>query len=211
MAYYYTPFRNGYNRKQSIAETKGCAFCDQKMMHAQSVIYPNGILVENKYYRWIINMFPKFEGHTMVVPKKHITKFGEESEKEIAAREALITLASTALTKLYPGAGVEVFIQTGEGSESSIKHLHWHVVPSQPGDPLRGFDKLGMFFTIEEAKPKILVFPVPIRKARYQLLRALTHTLADTPSKPRKVKDHESSPNGGRKRNKIGNPQRERQ
>jgi diadenosine tetraphosphate (Ap4A) HIT family hydrolase len=72
---------------------------------------------------------------------------------------------------------VEIFLQTGAGSEASVKHLHWHVVPSQLNDPLRGFDKLGQFFTIEKDKPKIVVFPVPIKKARQTLLRALSKTL----------------------------------
>ncbi len=173
----------------------------QKTIRAQSVKYPEGAPVENKYYRWIVNMFPKFEGHTMVVPKRHVTELGTESVDEIAAREESIATAASALTALYPGSGVEVFIQTGEGSESSIRHLHLHVVPSQPGDPLRGFDKLGMFFTMEEAKPKVLVFPVPIRKARHQLSQALTKTFAF--ASPRKGKKHEGSRDGGRKGNKT--------
>ncbi len=122
-------------------------------------------------------MYPKFEGHTMIVPKRHVIKLGTESAQEIKDREELIVIAAEALQKLYHGAGIEIFLQTGAGSEGSIAHLHWHIVPSQPSDPLRGFDKLGHFFTITEDKPKLIVFPVPIKKARNTLLRALSKTL----------------------------------
>ncbi len=182
MAYYYTPFRNNYNQKKPKT---GCVFCDEKNIGKQ-------LIAENKNYRWIVNIFPKFEGHTMVLPKKHITELGTESGQEIADREKLIVLAAKTLQKLYPHSGVEVFLQTGEGSESSIKHLHWHVVPSQKGDPLRGFDKLGHFFTMEEGKPRILVFPVPIKRARSGLLKALSKILG------RKDGRNESRDNGRR-------------
>ena len=192
MAYYYSPFRNNYGKKKKKDE--GCPFCNGKMMTEQSAKYTDGIAVENKTYRWIVNMFPKFEGHTMVVPKRHITELGKETVQEIRDRDELITVAAKTLTGLYKDAGVEIFLQTGAGSESSIRHLHWHVVPSHPTDPLRGFDKLGQFFTIEQDKPKVIVFPVPIQRARQSLLKALSKTLG------RKVGEDESSGDGRRKR-----------
>jgi diadenosine tetraphosphate (Ap4A) HIT family hydrolase len=174
--YYYSPFRSSYkgtkDRDPSI-----CVFCDEAHMHEQTVCTAEGTLIENAHYRWVVNIFPKFEGHTLVVPKRHVLHLGEESSEEVAAREDLIVRASRALCALYPGAGIEVFIQTGEGSESSIPHLHWHVVPSLPGDTLRGFDKLGHFFTIEDGKEKVVLFPVPIRLAQNDLLNALKAVL----------------------------------
>ncbi|OHA59795.1 MAG: hypothetical protein A2589_03065 [Candidatus Vogelbacteria bacterium RIFOXYD1_FULL_46_19] len=146
-------------------------------MEKQSVKYSDGTIIENKTYRWVVNMFPKFEGHTMVVPKRHVTKIGSETTQEIKDREELVALAAKTLNETYNTDGVEVFLQTGLNSESSIKHLHWHVVSSQASDPLRGFDKLGHFFTIQEDNPKIIIFPVPIKKAKTQLLKALAKTL----------------------------------
>ena len=64
MAYYYSPFRNNYQRKL----TDGCAFCDtEKIMH-QAVRDKSGRIMENNYYIWLVNFFPKFEGHTLLVP-----------------------------------------------------------------------------------------------------------------------------------------------
>ncbi len=174
--YYYSPFRTTYKGSEQRTAPV-CAFCDADVMKTKLIRYPDGNSVENEHYQWVINSFPKFEGHTMVVPKRHVLNLGEESADEVVAREELVVLASRALRDLYPGSGIEVFIQTGEGSEGSVKHLHWHVVPSLPDDHLRGFDKLGHFFTIKPDEEKVIVFPVPIRLAQEGLLEALQAVL----------------------------------
>lgn len=174
--YYYSPFRkpNKVDRQRSLY---GCDFCDPEIMQTQAARSSEGVIIENEYCRWVINFFPKFEGHTLIIPKRHVLNLGEESNEEILAREELIVIASRALRTLYINSGIEVFIQTGEGSESSMPHLHWHVVPSLPDDHLRGFDKLGHFSTIEPDKEKVVLFPVPIRLAQNQLLEALQTVL----------------------------------
>ncbi len=170
--YYYSPFRNTYANPK-----EGCPFCSNENIKEQQVLYPNGTPVENEHYRWIINWYPKFEGHTLIVPKRHVAVFGEETDEEVVAREALARIAAQALQKLYPGAGIEYFIQNGLGSESSIPHLHYHMIPAQKDDPMRGFDKLGQFFTIEEGKERVVLFPLPIKLAKEELRSALSTVL----------------------------------
>lgn len=175
MAYFYSPFRKKYTAKARA----GCPFCEAEIIERQTVRYGNGSLVENEYYRWVVNFYPKFEGHTMIVPKRHVTIFGDEKQKEVLAREELIKLAGETLKKIFPGSGLEIFLQTGAGSESSIRHLHWHVVPASPDDQIRGFDKLGQFVTqSEEEKERVLIFPVRIKRSPLVLKRALEKQLA---------------------------------
>jgi diadenosine tetraphosphate (Ap4A) HIT family hydrolase len=64
MALYYSPFRTEYAQ----SGPHDCPFCNEAHMHAQALQYPDGSPVENAYYRWIVNWYPKFEGHTMVTP-----------------------------------------------------------------------------------------------------------------------------------------------
>lgn len=181
MAYYYSPFRKTYDKKQT-----GCPFCDVSTVASQCITTANGNIVENNSYRWLINVYPKFEGHTMIVPKRHITKIGEESVQEVIDREELITYAAQVLQKAFSGSGIEVFVQTGAGSSSSVQHLHWHVLPASETDILRSFDKLGHFYTIEPGKEKVLIFPHIISKSPLQLQKFLgkyAHTLVDSRSK----------------------------
>lgn len=176
MAYYYTPFRKKY-LKPGEKKIGACVFCTEKEMEAEAIRYQDGRVVENEFYRWIVNFYPKHEGHTMIVPKRHVTELGAESKKAVAARDELVTLAAQTLQKLYKTDGIEVFIQCGAHSMASIEHLHWHVVPALPDDPIRGFQKLGHFYTTEQNKKQVVLFPVPIKLARRKLQNALSKVL----------------------------------
>lgn len=109
----------------------------------------------------------------MIVPKYHLTDIGEETPKQLADREELIRYGIEVFKKVFPGCGIELFLQTGIGSQSSINHLHWHLVPASPNDPLRSFDKLGQFYTVEPGKERILLFPVEIQRSPKELLEIL--------------------------------------
>lgn len=170
MAYYYSPFRQAYRKEDS---KKGCVFCDEKKMRNHAIRDSAGAVVENVRYAWIVNRFPKFEGHTMLVPKRHMESLLKETSQEVWSRQELLTVALPALYRLYPGSGVEVFAQSGPGSDASVRHIHWHVVPARPSDPLRSFEKLGHFYTAEEGKEKVIFFPHAIRLAGRELQEAL--------------------------------------
>lgn len=169
MAYYYSPFRKAYKPSKKPG---GCPFCSPKIK--KQTIKSGDTTVENASYRWVINSFPKFEGHTMLVPKRHVTKIGEETREEILDREELLVYATRVLGKAFPKSGFEVFLQTGKGSESSVAHLHWHVVPASVSDPIRSFDKLGQFYTVEKGKERVVLFPVTIKRSPTELLTALS-------------------------------------
>jgi diadenosine tetraphosphate (Ap4A) HIT family hydrolase len=164
MAYFYSPFRKQYDAKEQGTE-EACVFCDTKI-RSQMVTDGEGHVVENEHYQWIINYFPRFEGHTMLVPKRHLTCFADETKEEVLARHDLLVYASEILTRAYANTGIEVFLQRGDGSASTIKHLHWHLIPAKADDPLRGFEKMGHFVAKEEDEERIIRFPQRIEHAR---------------------------------------------
>jgi len=179
MAYYYSPFRKQYEGAPRPKDF--CVFCDEGNILRQTVRDAHGNPVENEHYRWIVNFFPTMEGHTMVVPKAHVIGFRGESKDSLADRQSLLAYAYDRFIELYPGAGVEVFHQTGIGSISSVPHIHWHIVPARPDDPLRAFQKLGHFFVTEEGEETILRFPHKIQYAREELLAALAPLVTAVP------------------------------
>jgi histidine triad (HIT) family protein len=173
MAYYYSPFRKEYYE----GKHSECAFCDSAVLEKQSVRRKDRSVVENEYYIWFVSFYPKFEGHTLIIPKQHVSDIDQESPGSIVARNELLILAKNTLQKLYPGSGLEVFLQTGEKSDASIAHLHWHIVPAQPDDVLRGFDKLGHFYTTKPNEEKVVLFPIEVKLAKEELLKALSQVL----------------------------------
>ncbi len=177
--YSYTPFRKVYldsNKKNK--NSKKCIFCDKSLLSKQTIKNINGEEIKNSYYTWIINNFPKFEGHTMIVPTKHIGKLDEaESLESLKARNDIILFAIKNIQKLYPDCGIEVFLQFGPGSSSSIKHIHWHIVPANKNDKLRSFEKLGHFYTVKEDEKLIIDFPIKIHYAKKGLQLALSKVI----------------------------------
>lgn len=170
----YSPTRKSYieNEAPDI-----CVFCSEEQMIDQSIHTKDGVLVENEFYRWVINIYPKFDGHTLLLPKRHIVRIEEESKEEILARHELLIKATNTLLKVFKNSGIEVFLQTGEQSASSIDHLHWHVVPASLDDPLRSFEKIGHFYTTNPGEEKVVVFPVPIKLTGKELQEAVQQVL----------------------------------
>lgn len=139
-------------------------------MDAQTIVDQAGELFQNDYYRWVVNAYPKFEGHTMLVPHAHVTDLTEETDAALLARQKLLTEILPILQHAYPNCGVEYFLQTGPGSASSVAHLHWHLVPAFPDDELRSFEKLGHFYTTEPDQEKVVIFPKRISMSPDELL-----------------------------------------
>lgn len=175
MVYSFSPFRNHYQKPEPGA---ACHFCSESVL-AKQTIKSNGLPVENDYYRWVVNWYPKFEGHTMLIPKRHFCHLSEETEEEeeeeeVLARHRLLKVAIARLEHCYPKCGLEYFIQTGSGSGSTVPHLHWHLVPASPADQLRSFEKLGHFYTTKEGEEKVVVFPQRITMGPEELLSFLS-------------------------------------
>ena len=173
MTYYYSPFRKEYQKLNSSK----CPFCDNETIQLQSIKDNSGKILENKYYFWMVNWYPRFEGHTMIVPKRHLLKLEDEKPEGILARNELILKAADILMKLFKTKGCEIFLQTGKKSESTVEHLHWHVLPASPDDVFRGFDKTGNFTSKEPNQEKIILFPVKIKLARGDLQKAILEFL----------------------------------
>lgn len=177
MAYFYSPFRKEY--KPETISPVTCPFCDSTL-ERNAIRDPQGKPIENDHYRWVINYYPRFEGHTMLIPKRHITTFEEETPVELQARHELLCYASSILRKTFPESGIEIFLQAGKGSQATIQHLHWHLVPARKEDAFPGFEKLDQFVTGEEAKEKVILFPTEIKIAREELAKLLTETIGKT-------------------------------
>lgn len=168
MPYFYSPLRNEYKKG-----TDNCPFCDKEQMSIQTVVDKNGKMVENEYYFWVVNWYPRFEGHTLLVPKRHILKIEDETKEEVEARHELLCRVYPVLMKVYKVLGVEHFLQTGQSSLSTVQHLHWHVLPSLSDERLRGFAKLGYFDTKQPETEKVVLYPVEVKLAREDLKKAL--------------------------------------
>ena len=78
--------------------------------------------------------FPVSEGHTLVIPRRHVGSFFEVTAAE---RESLLTLlerAKAELDRLYSPDGYNVGINDGPAAGQTVPHLHIHLIPRYTGD-----------------------------------------------------------------------------
>ncbi|MGW7366659.1 HIT family protein [Streptomyces sp. NPDC054841] len=77
---------------------------------------------------------PLAPGHTLVIPTSHYADIFDTPAEVLADTMALVQrLAGKMRTELQAG-GVNILSANGPGSEQSVPHLHFHVVPRWSDD-----------------------------------------------------------------------------
>ncbi len=105
--------------------TQECVFC--KIAKKQ---LPAKIVYENENFIAFLDINPVSKGHTLVIPKKHVTDFAGlvEEDKEFVYNYLLaVEETRKVLEKKYKPYGIRIGINTGSLIE--VHHLHTHLVP----------------------------------------------------------------------------------
>jgi diadenosine tetraphosphate (Ap4A) HIT family hydrolase len=102
-----------------------CPFCS---------ISPDRIIMENDYAVVIRDGFPVSEGHTLVIPKRHVSSWFETHAIEKAAILQAMDEVKEQLDKDHTPDGYNVGINDGEAAGQTVLHLHIHLIPRYKGD-----------------------------------------------------------------------------
>ena len=104
-----------------------CPFCERIAERADlyamtefAVAFPDG--------------FPVSDGHTLVVPKRHVSRAEQLERAEWAGLFDLVREVSRELASLPGVEGVNVGVNSGEAAGQTVGHAHVHVIPRRPGD-----------------------------------------------------------------------------
>ncbi|EFC47527.1 predicted protein, partial [Naegleria gruberi] len=104
-----------------------CVFCNRE-------IVSEGLIEESENFMALYNIRPVFPGHSLIIPKKHVTRFSSlplEHAKEFVEFSQLVIRA---LKQIHNTDSIELLIQEGPLSGQSICHLHLHLMPRIPND-----------------------------------------------------------------------------
>lgn len=102
-----------------------CPFC---------TLDPSRIILSNDYAVAIRDGFPVSEGHTLIIPKRHIDSLFEATAEEQAALfELLGQTRQQLLDELSPN-GFNIGINDGAAAGQTVMHLHIHLIPRYVGD-----------------------------------------------------------------------------
>ena len=102
-----------------------CPFCD---------LEKSRILLESKFATAFFDAFPVAEGHTLVVPKRHVASLFDLTEVEQAAVWMLVAMVRAKLMAEQKPDGFNVGVNDGPAAGQTVMHAHVHVIPRRKGD-----------------------------------------------------------------------------
>lgn len=102
-----------------------CVFCS---LPAERVAGQNELAV------WIRDGFPVSDGHSLILPRRHISSFFDATSEERTAMLALLDEACAAARKEFLPDGFNIGVNDGQAAGQTVPHLHIHLIPRRYGD-----------------------------------------------------------------------------
>ncbi|RLI78809.1 HIT family protein [Archaeoglobales archaeon] len=81
-----------------------------------------------------LDINPVVEGHTLVMPKRHVERLEDLSDEEAVFVLRAIKRVVKLLLKKLQADGYNVVVNAGRIAGQEILHLHFHVFPRKSGD-----------------------------------------------------------------------------
>lgn len=110
-----------------------CPFCH---------LLPERILQINETGVLVRDGFPVSLGHSLVIPRRHVSSFFDLVENERAELFALLVEGKRDFDALYAPAGYNIGVNDGKSAGQTVPHLHIHLIPRYEGDSV-GFCRIG--------------------------------------------------------------------
>ena len=102
-----------------------CPFC---------ALTEDRIVAEDSYCLTVRDGFPVSPGHTLIIPKRHISSFFETMPDERDAMFNALDKAKRNLDEEFEPAAYNIGINDGPAAGQTVGHLHVHLIPRYEGD-----------------------------------------------------------------------------
>ncbi len=107
----------------------GCLFCEIQSKDT------NRIIAENNLSYAILDGFAVTEGHTLIVPKRHVAEYFDLVAAEVNAINSLMNAQKKLLQEKDESInGFNIGINCGDSAGQTIFHCHIHLIPRRTGD-----------------------------------------------------------------------------
>jgi diadenosine tetraphosphate (Ap4A) HIT family hydrolase len=101
-----------------------CIFC-----HVDSPI-----LAETKLSFAILDHFPVSDGHTLIIPKRHVKSIWEMTPEEFSDAFTLVRQIKEVVQEKFKPQGFNVGVNCGEAAGQTVFHAHIHLIPRYTAD-----------------------------------------------------------------------------
>ena len=78
--------------------------------------------------------FPVSDGHTLIVPRRHVTSLWDLSAGERQAIWDLVSEVRAMITSSHSPDGFNVGVNDGAAAGQTVDHAHLHIIPRYSGD-----------------------------------------------------------------------------
>jgi diadenosine tetraphosphate (Ap4A) HIT family hydrolase len=102
-----------------------CPFCEPDAQR---------IWMENALGLVLWDAFPVTDGHSLVVPRKHVGSIYDLSPDEQSALWTLVGEARQRLQNQFHPDGFNIGVNDGQAAGQTVPHAHIHVIPRRTGD-----------------------------------------------------------------------------
>jgi len=92
------------------------------------------IFLSNEFGYAIRDGFPVSNGHTLIIPKRHIPSWFETTDEERQELLKLLSLAKDSLDCELSPDGFNIGINDGPTAGQTVPHLHIHLIPRYQND-----------------------------------------------------------------------------
>ncbi len=94
---------------------------------------PAYIVYEDEHAIAFLDLHPKAEGHTLVVPKHEVAAFHELPPAAAARLGTALRTVAGAVTRAMGTPHYNLALNNGAAAGQVVFHVHFHILPRQPG------------------------------------------------------------------------------
>ncbi len=103
-----------------------CPFCSESIRET--------VFLESGKFIAAYNMAPVFPGHSLVIPKEHITSLSGLTDEDLYMFVRFSRQVIKVLSKAFNTRGFNWILQEKEEAGQTVAHMHIHILPRKPGD-----------------------------------------------------------------------------
>jgi diadenosine tetraphosphate (Ap4A) HIT family hydrolase len=78
--------------------------------------------------------FPVAAGHTLIIPRRHVSDFFDLTADEVGSLMTLLRTAQERLNRSFAPAGYNIGVKVGETAGQTVLHVHMHLIPRYTDD-----------------------------------------------------------------------------
>jgi histidine triad (HIT) family protein len=95
---------------------------------------PAEIVAKDEHAVAFLDIAPLADGHTVIVPRRHVATIEEMSRDEAAALFHTVYRLAGPVRQALDAAGSTIGINNGAATGQTIPHVHVHIVPRRSDD-----------------------------------------------------------------------------